>query len=160
MREKLVTYRGTQILLERREAEQLGEPQAVGRKPDKARARRRQAVGHERVLPGDEAFAQRLQQLGIGRHAGDDRGSEAPLTTFRGVAGGPEGRLQVRPREGSGTTRQATFPLEVGIEQRAEPLHHGGDERGTRVEVIEDPAFADAGLVRRGFEGEVGDAVA
>ena len=108
----------------------------------------------------DEAFAQRLQQLGVGRHAGDDRGSEAPLPASRGVAGRPEGRLEVRPREGSGSTRPGTFPLEILVERRAEALHHGRDERGTRGEVIEDPAFADAGLARRGFEREVGDAVA
>ena len=56
MSEKLVTHRGTQVLVQRREAEKLCEPQSVGRKPDEARARRRDAVGHQGTLPGREAL--------------------------------------------------------------------------------------------------------
>ena len=54
----------------------------------------------------------------------------------------------------------APCPREILAELRAEPLHHRRDERGTRGEVIEDPALGDAGLARRGVEGEVGDTVA
>ena len=41
-----------------------------------------------------------------------------------------------------------------------EPLHHRRDQRGTCGEMVEDPALGDAGLARRGLEGEVGHTVA
>ena len=73
---------------------------------------------------------------------------------------GPKVASRYARREGSGPTRPGAFAREILVEARAEPLHHGRDERGTCGEMVEDPALGDAGLARRGLEGEVGDAVA